>query len=63
MACNNICFAFMHETSRRIRCECMVGVDTVFGFRRYGKSTLCLVFDVCRENMVNQHCVGVQCMS
>ena len=31
MACNDICIAFMHETSRRIECECMVGVDTVFG--------------------------------
>ena len=53
----------MHGTSRRIGCECMVGVDTVFGVRQYGKLTLCLVFDVCHENMVNRHCVGVRCMS
>ena len=52
-----------HGTSRRLGCECMVGVDTVFGVRQYGKSTLCLVFDVCRQNMVNRHCVGVRCMS
>ena len=26
-------------------------------------STLCLVFDVCREDMVNRHYVGVQCIS
>ena len=63
MACNDICIAFMHRTSRRIGCECMVGDDTVFGIRQYGKSTLCLVFDVCREDMVNRHCVGVRCMS
>ena len=30
MACNDICIAFMHETSRRVVCEYMVGVDTVF---------------------------------
>ena len=41
----------------------MVGDDTVLGVRQYGKSTLCLVCDVCRENMVNRHCVGVRCMS
>ena len=35
----------------------MVGVNIVFGVRRYGKSTLCLVFDVCQEDMVNRHCV------
>ena len=29
----------------------------------HGKSKLCLVFDVCREDMVNRHCVGVRCMS
>ena len=63
MACNDICIAFMHGTSRRVGCECMVGVDTVFGVRQYGKSTLYLVFDVCCENMVNGHCVGVRCMS
>ena len=57
MACNDICIAFMHMTSRRVRCECMVRVDTVFGIRQYGKFTLCLVFDVCGENMVNRHCV------
>ena len=45
MACNDICIAFMHWTSRQVGCECMVGVDTV------------LVFDVCHENMVNRHCV------
>ena len=50
MTCNDICIAFMHKTSSRIGCECMVGVDTVFSVRQYGKSTLCLVFDVCREN-------------
>ena len=33
MTCNDICIAFMHETSCRVGCECMVG------------STLCLVFD------------------
>ena len=63
MACNDFCITFMHETSHRVRCECMVGVDIVFSVRQYGKSTLCLVFDVCRENMVNQFCVGVRCMS
>ena len=63
MTYNDICIAFIHGTSRRVGCECMVGVDTVFGVRQYGKSTLCLVFDVCRENMVNRHCVCVRCMS
>ena len=29
----------------------------------HGKSTLCLMFDVCREDMVNRHCVGFRCMS
>ena len=29
----------------------------------HGKSTMCLVFDVCHEDMVNRHYVGVQCMS
>ena len=29
----------------------------------HGKSTLCLVFNVCREDMVNRYCVGVRCMS
>ena len=29
----------------------------------HGKSTPCLVFDVCHEDMVNRHCVGVRCMS
>ena len=33
MACNDICIACMHETSRRVGHECMVGVDTVFGVR------------------------------
>ena len=45
MAYNDICTAFLHKTSRRVGCECMVGVDTVFGVRQYGKSTLCLVFN------------------
>ena len=27
----------------------------------HGKSTPCLVFNVCREDMVNRHCVGVRC--
>ena len=63
MACDDIFIAFMHRTSRRVRCECMVGVDIVFGVRQYGKSTLCLVFDVCRDDMVNRHCVGVRWMS
>ena len=63
MACNDICIVFMHGTSHRIGCECMVGVDTMFGVLLYGKLTLCLVFNVCREDMVNQHCVGVRCMS
>ena len=31
MAYNDICIAFMHETSRRVGCECIVRVDTVFG--------------------------------
>ena len=31
MACNDICIAFMHGTSRRVGFEFMVGVDTVFG--------------------------------
>ena len=31
MACNDICIAIMHRTSRRVEYECMVGVDTVFG--------------------------------
>ena len=29
----------------------------------HGKSTLCLVFDVCREDMVNQHCVWCSMVS
>ena len=33
MACNDICIAFMYGTSRRVGCECMVGVDTVFGIQ------------------------------
>ena len=47
MTCHDICIAFMHGTSSRVGCECMVGVDTVFGVRPFdhGKSTLCLVFD------------------
>ena len=32
----------------------MIGVDTMFSVRQYDKSTLCLVFDVCCENMVNR---------
>ena len=31
MACNDICIAIMHVTSHRVGCECMVGVDTMFG--------------------------------
>ena len=41
----------------------MARVDTVFVVRQYRKSTLCLVFDACHEDMVNRHCVGVRCMS
>ena len=33
MACNDICIAFMHGTSRRVECKFMVGVDIVFGVR------------------------------
>ena len=33
MVCNVICIAFMHGASRRVGCECMVEVDTVFGVR------------------------------
>ena len=33
MSYNDICIAFMYETSRRVGCECMVEVDTVFGVR------------------------------
>ena len=62
MSYNDICIAFMHGTSLRVGCECMVGVNTVLVFA-HGKSTLCLVFDVCREDMVNGHCVGFRCMS
>ena len=58
MTCNDICIAFMHGTSRRVGCECMVGSTLCLVFD-HGKSTLCLVFDVCREDIVNQHCVGV----
>ena len=29
----------------------------------HGKSTLCLMFNVCREDMVNRHCVSVRYMS
>ena len=29
----------------------------------HGKSTLCLMFDICSEDMVNRHYVGVWCMS
>ena len=36
---------------------------TLFLVFDHGKSTLCLVFDVCREGMVNRHCVGIRCMS
>ena len=53
----------MHGTSRRVECECMVGVDLVFGVRQYGKSTLCLVFDVCHEDMVNRHYVWCSMVS
>ena len=51
MACNDICISFMHETSRRVGCECMVRVDTV------------LVFDVCRKDMVNRHFVWCSMVS
>ena len=51
MACNDICIAFMHRTSRRVGCECMVGVDIV------------LVFDVCCEDMVNRQCVWCSMVS
>ena len=30
MACNDICIAFMDRTSRRVRCEYMVGDNTEF---------------------------------
>ena len=43
MACNDLFIAFMHGTSCRIGCECMVGVDTMFGVRQYGKLTLCFI--------------------
>ena len=33
MACNDICIAFINGTSRRVKCECMIRVDTVFGVR------------------------------
>ena len=33
MACNDICIAFMHETSHRVGCEAWLGL------------TLCLVFN------------------
>ena len=33
MACNGIYIALMHMTSHQVGCECMVGVDTVFGVR------------------------------
>ena len=33
MACNDICIAFMHGTSRLVGCECMVRDDIVFGVR------------------------------
>ena len=47
MACNDIFIAFMHGTSRRLGCECMVGVDTVFVF----------------VSMVNRHCVWCSMVS
>ena len=53
MTCKDICIAFMHGTSRRVGCECIDRVNTVFGVRQYGKLTLCLVFD----SMVNRHYV------
>ena len=40
MTCSDICIAFMHETSRRVECECMVGVDTVFGVRPWSIDTV-----------------------
>ena len=65
MKCHAMTFALPLCTRHHIEsgCECMVGVDIVFSVRQYGKSTLCLVFDVCRENMVNRFCVGVRYMS
>ena len=59
MACNDICIAFMHGTSHRVGCECMIGVNTVFGVRQYGKSTLCLVFDVCVRTWLIDTVFGV----
>ena len=41
MTYSDICIASIHGTSRRVGYECMVGVDTVFGVRQYGKSALC----------------------
>ena len=37
MACNDICIAFMHGTSRRVGCDCMVGFDIVFGVRWWAR--------------------------
>ena len=37
MECNDICIAFMHGTSRRVGCECMVGVDTMFCVRWWAR--------------------------
>ena len=37
MVRNDICTAFMHGISRRVRCECMVRVDTVFGVRWWAR--------------------------
>ena len=39
-----------------------LGLTLCFVFE-HGKSTLCLVFDLCHEDMVNRQCVGVRCMS
>ena len=38
-----------------------LGSTLCFVFDR-GISTMCLMFDVCREDMVNRQCVGVRCM-
>ena len=62
MACNDICIAFMHGTSVELGVSAWLGSTLCLVFN-HGKSTLCLVFDVCREDMVNRHCVGVRCMS
>ena len=45
MACNDICIAFKHGTSRRVGYECMALGSTLCLVFDHGKSTLCLVFD------------------